>query len=208
MGYLESILGGDEHIVFLTRKHWMVIAGTVIVAAILSVIIIAAAVILITPSAGVSLLLLLLLIIPIGRLITTYLNWWNEQYIVTTARIIQIKGLFNKHVIDSSLEKVNDVVMDQSVLGRLLGYGDIEILTASEIGVNRLRQIANPIRFKTTMLDQKHGMSDENGVHRHGQNPEQRSVPELIEDLAALRDQGVITEEEFLAKKAQLMGRL
>ena len=37
--------------------------------------------------------------------------------------------------------KVNDVKMEQSFLGRLLGYGDIEILTASELGVNLFRRI-------------------------------------------------------------------
>ena len=56
---------------------------------------------------------------------------------------------------DSSLEKVNDVVMDQNFWGRIWGYGDIEIMTASEIGVNKLHMLANPVRFKTTMLDQK-----------------------------------------------------
>ncbi len=49
---------------------------------------------------------------------------------------MQISGIFNKSVIDSSLEKVNDIKMDQSALGRMFGYGDIEILTASELGVN------------------------------------------------------------------------
>lgn len=209
MGYLESILGGDEHVVFTTRRHWMVIASTVIVATIASVIIIAVGVFFAHDTDSLSLLLLLLLIVPVGRLVTTYLNWWNDQFIVSTRRIIQIKGIFNKHVIDSSLEKVNDVVMDQSVMGRLLGYGDIEILAASEIGVNKLLKIANPIRFKTTMLNQKHSLSDEGGESGHPRRaPQQRTVPELIEDLSNLRDQGVITEEEFQAKKTQLMSRL
>lgn len=209
MGYLESILGGDEHVVFTTRRHWMVIVSTVIVATIASVIIIAVGVFFANDTNSLSLLLLLLLIIPVGRLITTYLDWWNDQFIVSTRRIIQIKGIFNKHVIDSSLEKVNDVVMDQSLMGRLLGYGDIEILTASDIGVNKLLKIANPIRFKTTMLNQKHGLSEEGAELGHQQHaPQQRTVPELIEDLSNLRAQGVITEEEFQAKKAQLMSRL
>jgi uncharacterized membrane protein YdbT with pleckstrin-like domain len=182
--------------------------GTVIAATLASVIIIAVAVVFSGPSFtnGLSLLLLILLIIPVGRLITTYLDWWNDQFIVSTRRIIQIRGIFNKHVIDSSLEKVNDVVMDQSVLGRLLGYGDIEILTASDIGVNKLLKIANPIRFKTTMLDQKHGLSDSGAEQTGHTGP--RTVPEMIQDLAKLRDDGVLSEEEFQAKKNQLMSRM
>jgi hypothetical protein len=96
--------------------------------------------------------------------------------------------------------------MDQSVMGRLLGYGDIEILTASDIGVNKLLKIANPIRFKTTMLNQKHGLSDDGAEQNN--NSQTHTVTDMIEDLVRLRDAGVLSEEEFQAKKAQLMARL
>ena len=207
MGYLESILGTDERVVFTTRRHWLAIAGTVVTSAIISFIIIAAALLLASSSQGLSLVILLLLIIPVGRLLAVYVDWWNEQFVVTNRRIIQIDGVFNKHVIDSSLEKVNDVVMDQSMMGRLLGYGDIEILTASDIGVNKLKKITDPIRFKTTMLDQKEAMSDEDMMHPHDHEDED-SIPKLIAELATLRDRGVISDAEFQAKKADLMSRL
>ena len=111
--------------------------------------------------------------------------------------------MFNKHVIDSSLEKVNDVVMGQSFLGRLLGYGDIEILTASDIGVNKLEKISNPIRFKTTMLDQKSALEDSGGSRAAP-----RTMTELLEELVSLRDRGLLTEEEFQAEKKELLARM
>ena len=64
-------------------------------------------------------------------------------------------GTVNKNVIDSSLEKVNDVRLTQSVLGRMLNYGDVEILTASELGTNLFQRIGSPIQFKTAMLNEK-----------------------------------------------------
>jgi uncharacterized membrane protein YdbT with pleckstrin-like domain len=207
MGYLESIMGTEEQIIFSTRRHWLAIGGTVVTSALLSTVIIAAAVILTTTQLGsLALILLLLLTLPIGRLLTAYIDWWNEQFVVTNRRIIQVEGVFNKHVIDSSLDKVNDVVMDQSMMGRLLGYGDIEILTASDIGVNKLKKISHPIRFKTTMLDQKEAMDDQ-GDHRHDA-PEQPTIPQIIAGLADLRDRGIISDTEFQAKKADLMSRL
>lgn len=211
MGYLQSILGKGEEIVFVTRRHWLTIAGSVVGAAILSIVIIAAAVVPLSlwPDKGpVSLLLLLLLVFPLGRLLSKYLYWWNEQYIVTNRRIVQIEGVFNKHVVDSSLEKVNDIVMNQTMMGRLLGYADIEILTASDVSVNELENIANPIRFKTTLLDQKEllGNSDRPRGGAPAQPP--KTIPELIADLAALRDRGVISEAEFQAKKNDLLSRM
>ena len=212
MGYLESILGKDERIVFATRRHWLAITRTVVLAAVLSIIIIAAAVLPLTLAPGIgaiSLLLLLLLVFPLGTLLRRYLDWWNEQFIVTNRRIVQIEGVFNKHVVDSSLEKVNDVVMHQTMMGRLLGYADIEILTASDISVNKLDSIANPIRFKTTMLDQKELMGDEDRPHGGASDqPPPKTIPELIGDLAALCDRGVISEEEFQAKKKDLLSRM
>ena len=57
---------------------------------------------------------------------------------------------------DSSLEKINDARLTQSVFGRMFGFGDLEILTAADTGVDRFRMIRNPIGFKRAMLDAKH----------------------------------------------------
>ena len=103
-------------------------------------------------------LALLLLIVPIARFVYHFLLWQNREYIISNRRVIQIDGIINKNVIDSSLEKVNDVKMTQSVFGRILDYGDVEILTASELGVNLFQRIGHPIKFKTAMLNQKEAL--------------------------------------------------
>jgi uncharacterized membrane protein YdbT with pleckstrin-like domain len=219
MGYLENILGQSEKIVFSTRQHWLVIWRPIVVSVILAALIVAAVIGLLTPTIGLSLLGLVLLVLPLGKMIMVVLDWLNETYIVTNRRIIQTEGVFNKHIADSSLEKVNDVVMDQSFWGRLWGYGDIQIMTASEIGVNKLHMLANPVRFKTTMLDQKEGLSDPDVMRRvnhsdhadHGDPnlpPNREEIPDLIAELAGLRDRGILTAEEFEKKKAELMGRM
>jgi GTP-binding protein LepA len=71
---------------------------------------------------------------------------------VTNRRVIQVSGVLGKNVMDSSLEKVNDVKMSQSFLGRMFGYGDIQILTASELGVDLYHQINDPVGFKTASM--------------------------------------------------------
>jgi uncharacterized membrane protein YdbT with pleckstrin-like domain len=219
MAYLDTIMGDQEQVLFTTRRHWLVIARSIITSVILALVIIAVTLVaasVLTSQTSVSIpeglpfLLLLLLIVPLGSLVTTYLTWHNEQYIVTNRRIIQMEGVFNKHVIDSSLEKVNDIVMSQTFMGRLLSYGDIEILTASEIGVNKLVQISDPIRFKTTLLNAKEGITDSDTPLRRADagTSADKSEPELIAELAELRARGILTEEEFQAKKTDLMSRM
>ena len=70
-------------------------------------------------------------------------------------------GILNKHSADSSLEKINDAVLDQPVLGRMLNYGDLEILTAAEEAVDRYHMLNNPKEFKKIMLTQKHNLETE-----------------------------------------------
>jgi uncharacterized membrane protein YdbT with pleckstrin-like domain len=217
MGYSESLMGREENIVFITRQHWIVLAGSVVVNGFLLVAIVAADIALNLSSAGTTLLTLLplvLLIIPLARLAIRFLNWWNEQYIITNRRVIQTEGVINKHVIDSSLEKVNDVVLNQSMLGRVLGYGDLEILTASEIGVNRFDHITHPVRFKTEMLNYKQnlGMVDEFGRKAERTlgtpTPTGGDIPELIAELDELRKKGIISEQEFQEKKQELLRKI
>ena len=211
MGYVQRLLAGHENIVFATRQHWIVLLGALIVNGLLIAAIMAAAVVLSTmlvfPPA---LFLLALILIPLIRLVMRVVRWWNEQYIITNRRVIQVEGVINKHVIDSSLEKVNDVVLVQSVWGRLLGYGDVEILTASDMGVNRLDRLGSPVRFKTEMLIQKEGLGlVERTEQALGASPPAAAdIPELIAELDELRKKNIISDEEFEKKKEALLGKI
>src|SRR6266511_5791303 len=127
---------------------------------------------------------LILVLVPVVGMLNDILVWRNKAYIVTSHRVIQISGVFSKDVVDSSLEKVNDVKMSQSFWGRLFGYGDIEILTASEIGVNLFKRIAEPVKFKTSMLNAK----EELGFAEMGGGPHTaEDIPLLIGRLDDLR---------------------
>ena len=84
------------------------------------------------------------------------LRWVNEEFVVTTRRVLQLEGVLNKRVIDSSLEKINDAVLTQSIFGRIFGFGDLDILTASETGISRLRMLKDADDFKRAMLEAKH----------------------------------------------------
>jgi uncharacterized membrane protein YdbT with pleckstrin-like domain len=135
-------------------------------------------------------------------------DWSSRQYIITNFRVVQVSGIVNKNVIDSSLEKVNDVKMGQSFFGRIFNYGDIEILTASELGVNLFRHIGNPVHFKTTMLNAKERLEHEGSRPEEAEGADRSDIPALIEQLDHLRQRGVLSEEEFQKKKADLLTKM
>jgi hypothetical protein len=86
------------------------------------------------------------------------LRWQNEEFVVTSRRVLQTEGVINKRVVDSSLEKINDAVLTQSLFGRMFGFGDLDVLTASEAGISRLRMLRQADDFKRTMLEAKHDL--------------------------------------------------
>ena len=88
--------------------------------------------------------------------IWTALRYINQEYVLTNRRVIQVEGVLNRNATDSSLEKINDAVLSQSVFGRMFDFGDLTVLTASESGIEQMRMLRSPIAFKKKMLDAKH----------------------------------------------------
>jgi len=208
--YLNSLLSESEKVNLVVRRHWFILFRSIMLEITLILIIFAATIaasISLSSTSWLPIIILvgaLLLILPIITGTRDILIWANHQFIITNRRVMQITGVINKNVIDSSLEKVNDVKMAQSVFGRIFDYGDIEILTASELGVNLFRQIDNPILFKTAMLNAKAALENSQAVVVESKP----SIPSMIAQLAELRKQEVITEEEFQTKKADLLSKL
>lgn len=211
MNYIEQLLGEHEKIVLISRQSWIVLLRDVIINLFIALIVVGITLVAAAlPTVGtLGFLALALLILPIFRFVREFLKWVNREYIVTNRRVIQIEGVVNKNVIDSSLEKVNDVRLTQSVLGRFLNYGDVEILTASELGSNLFQRIHDPIGFKTAMLNEKEKLGFDEGIV--GGAPAiapPLDIPALIASLSAMRSEGLITEDEFQRKKAELLARM
>ena len=84
-------------------------------------------------------------------------------------------------------------------MGAALNFGNIEILTASELGVNRFSHLGRPINFKKAMLNAKEQLE---------QGPAQGELVDVIAQLDSLRKRGVLSEEEFQRKKTDLLAKL
>ena len=169
----------------------------------------------------------LVALIPLFELVRGILDWLNERYIITSRRVIEIRGIFNKLVRDSALEKVNDVELKQSFVGRLLKYGTVEIITGSDVGVNVFHRISNPVKFKRAMLNAKEMIHtralDENvpapaapvpqatapaPTPAAGTSASVGSISDRLTELTELWQKGVINEAEYQAKRKELLDQL
>jgi len=200
--YAESLLSEREVLLMKTHQHPLILIGAILAEIALAVAIIVMVTLLLTRlnARPIWALGYVLLLLPILSLVRDVLIWSNRQYIITNRRVIQTSGVLNRHVMDSSLEKVNDIKLEQSFLGRILNYGDVEILTASEAGSNVFRRIANPTGFKKALLNARDAAEAGGGVTE--------DIPTLIARLDELRKQGILSDEEFQRKKQELLAKL
>jgi uncharacterized membrane protein YdbT with pleckstrin-like domain len=234
MGYVDSLLASGERVVRNAHQHWFILVWNarwavvgLIVAAVLVVLRAVN-----TDTSGILWTVLgwvtvVLLVVGLLSGLWGLLRFRAEEYVITSRRIIHSEGVINKRATDSSLEKINDAVLVESFLGRIFGFGDLDVLTASETGIEKLRMLRDAKEFKKAMLEAKHELEIE--ITRPTMAPIRTpepapvapaapaSTPEIdtadevanaLARLGALRDQGVISPEEFEAKKAELLGRL
>jgi hypothetical protein len=242
MAYLDNLLASGEQPIRREHQHWFVLLADArysilawVVAILLSIVSGALPDVL-KQIAGWAILVLV-----VGGLLYLgwqILRWQNELYIVTSRRVLQAEGVINKRVVDSSLEKINDAILSESIVGRMFGFGDLEILTASESGISLLRMLPHPDAFKRAMMDAKHDLEMELSGARPLPSPAMRAagptmnpvpapsatppasppsppnamssddVTRTLASLADLRDRGAISPDEFEAKKAELLRRL
>ena len=154
---------------------------------------------------------LIALLIPIGWVGWEFLQWWAEEYLITTHRVVQTEGLINKHTKDSALEKINDITLTQSVVGRILNFGDLAIITGSDVGTNMLKRLAKPVDFKKTLLEQKHKLSDGDDFNPRKATAaasDEEDPLKKIAQLDELRKDGAISDVEYQQAKAKLLAKL
>jgi hypothetical protein len=161
MTYVDSKLASGEVALRRDRQHWFVLVADARygILAVVAGIVLAILSTNVGPGGPRDALGIVVLVLVLGGLAYIgwqILRWINEEYVVTSRRVLQLEGVLNKRVLDSSLEKINDAVLTQSIWGRMFGFGDLDILTASETGISRLRMLREPNEFKRSMLDAKH----------------------------------------------------
>jgi uncharacterized membrane protein YdbT with pleckstrin-like domain len=129
----------------------------------------------------------------------------SYEYVLTNRRVVQQTGLFSKRSVDSQLDKVNNVEHVQTLWGRILGYGDVLVDTASETGTTRFARISRPLDFKRAILEARE-------LYRSGHEGRPMmaapSGAERMRQLKALLDDGLISPEEFEMKRRQLLQEL
>src|SRR5881409_1131246 len=98
-------------------------------------------------------ILLSLLVVGIPWLVYRILVLRTDIWIITDRRLIDEDGILTKVVKESPFEKINNATYRQTFLGRLFGFGDVEIETASTDGSSTLSFVRNPARVCRILME-------------------------------------------------------
>jgi len=172
MSYIDSLLADGEVIVRREHQHWLSLLidawhGWLLFVA--GVVVLVASLMVKGDGSGLggtfgnllAIVAFVGLVVGLAIIVLQVWRWRNLDYLVTNRRVIQVNGVFNKRAGDSSLEKINDAILDQSLFGRMFHYGDLDILTAQDSAIDRFKMLPQPAAFKREMLNQKHQLEME-----------------------------------------------
>ncbi len=149
MGYIDQILQPDEKVLAIGRMHWIVFArgiGLLVVAAILFL----------WPATGPLNVILIIagVIVALYAIVNLIQNWiekWTTEVAVTNRRVIHKRGLIRRETGEMNMDKVESVVVDQTILGRILNYGSI-VVRGTGAGIEGLHHIARPLELRSAIV--------------------------------------------------------
>ena len=230
MSYADSLLSPGERIVRRGGQHPLIIVRRTIWAllalAVATVILYVRATVQgSSPVLGllgyITLALVVFGVLSIGW---TALTFRSEEIVLTSRRIVHARGVINKRATDASLDRIADAVLTEPFFGRVFGYGDLEVKTASVATIGRLRMLRGAKAFKTAMIDAKHELGLELA---RPTTPPLRAAPavasfpvpapppappdDVVADLHRLAEQraaGEIDLDDFDRRRGELLARL
>jgi uncharacterized membrane protein YdbT with pleckstrin-like domain len=142
MRYIERILQPGETVLYSGKIHWIVYLPSLAMWA-------AAVVALLAGAAFPPVLAVAALCAIVGFAVffQAWFRRWTTEIDVTNRRIVYKRGLINRHTVEMNMDKVESVDVDQSIMGRLLDYGDITVRGTGET-MEVMRGIGAPLDFR------------------------------------------------------------
>jgi len=211
---MRTSLKTGEEILLITRQHWIKLILPIFIW-----MLVASISIWLLHSTG-----LIVTVIAAIYPMFEYLNWKSNLWCVTNLRVVDESGFFSRYSKESPLDKINNVEYDQSIWGRLFGYGNVDIQTAAELGETTYELIDGPQLLKDTITHAQEeykktaineqatqlalAISKSNAgflPHQQINIPPPQMVADELQKLFELLQKGAITADEYTMQKNKVL---
>jgi len=144
------VLQPGETIVYSTKLHWRVYIQAILL--VIACIIITGAAVATNDNQGISLAFgiaaVIFALLALSAGLRAFIRRATTELAVTDHRVIYKSGLLSRHTIEMNRDKVESVDVDQSLLGRILGYGTV-VVRGTGGSLEPIRNISDPLSFRT-----------------------------------------------------------
>ncbi len=151
MSYVKSVLQPGENIKAIGKLHWVVfLSGLFFIG--LGAAIVLSSQRFVDRDMSLAVLVLggMIALAGLYSFIRAWFRQWITELAVTDHRVIYKRGFIWRHTVEMNMDKIETVNVDQSVAGRLLGFGTIHVLGTGQ-GMERLEKVASPIRLRSAI---------------------------------------------------------
>jgi uncharacterized membrane protein YdbT with pleckstrin-like domain len=149
--YIDDILQPGEKVLYSTNAHWIFFLPAIIGWILVGVLLVLSGLVPAGPSVLVCLSLAAIsAVAALYKTATAWFHRWTTETDVTNFRVVHKTGFVKRQTFEMSVDKVESVDVDQSILGRILNYGDVTVLGVGE-GGKTLDTIASPLAFRNAI---------------------------------------------------------
>jgi uncharacterized membrane protein YdbT with pleckstrin-like domain len=148
MSYVQKVLLPGERVVYETGLHWLVFGRAVLILLVALALAVGS---LYAPSDSGPLVLMLAGAIGASGLLFLFaalLRRAGTELAVTDQRVVLKRGIIARHTIEMNRSKVESVDVDQTLLGRLLGYGTVQVRGTGG-SLEPMAMIGDPLTFRS-----------------------------------------------------------
>lgn len=201
--YPDRLLTDDEDVLVELHPHWRVLLAPFFWIILTGGAVVAAFQVRNPPSWLIPAVVLLSLVFFLGLGLPPLIKRLFTLYVLTTERIVVRTGVLNRSSREIPLESISNVVFSQSIMERMLGYGDVVLESAGDTSTTRLDDVPDPEMFQSKVYAarENRSMHFSNG----GRSAGPRDTASQLSELADLHDRGKLSDEEYEAQKARLL---
>ncbi len=206
---MKTELKTKEKVILALRKHWFVLIKPMFWCLVFL------SISLISFRSEYSILFQILTVLTIIWLIYRIVDRKTNIWVVTNLRVIDEYGVFSINSKESPLDKINNVSYQQSLIGRVFGYGNVQIQTAAEMGSTIHYMVEKPRLLKDAITkcqdEYKQSQIQEQAQQlANTMRSRQNSKTDIAEELTKLfdlKEKGIISEDEFCKFKTRILSQ-
>ncbi len=150
MSYVDRVLQPGEHVIHRARLHWLIYGRAVLLLVAAAVLGIAALYAQGTAQNVADYGALAVLILALVTAGAAAIRRATTELVVTDRRVIFKRGIVSRHTVEMNRAKIESVDVDQSLLGRILGYGTV-VVRGTGGGLEPLANIEAPLLLRSSI---------------------------------------------------------